>query len=200
VALFVITVRRLERTKAFNIPHNSSGVRRTGARSQMALRLLPWPWTCNPARGSDVKQAQRIVLRYIYQAFHPTLYRDAIYNILPPQPYRITIHLTVQNNCVPAFGMPLRDRCNHVCFNVVEHGCWRINAVSEGQDHSDDPGMRPAEFRILLDEILFDRLPRNAKKFRRSPRVHRCDNSAVQVRNEGEVPCEEPILVPRGGI
>jgi hypothetical protein len=62
------------------------------------------------------------------------------------------------------------------------------------------PAMRPEEFRILLDEILFDRLLRNAKKLRRRPRVHRCDNLAVQVRNEGEAPCEEPILVPRGGI
>jgi len=24
-------------------------------------------------------------------------------------------------------------------FNVVEHGCWWINAISEGQDHSDEP-------------------------------------------------------------
>jgi hypothetical protein len=58
----------------------------------------------------------------------------------------------------------------------------------------------PAEFRILLDEILFARLLRDAKKLRRRPQAHRCDNGALQVHNEGEVPCEEPILVPRGGI
>jgi hypothetical protein len=61
-------------------------------------------------------------------------------------------------------------------------------------------GMRPEEFKILLDEIPFDRHLQNAKKLQHSPRAHRCDNLAVQVRNEGEVPCEEPILVPRGGI
>jgi hypothetical protein len=54
-------------------------------------------------------------------------------------------------------------------FNVVEHGCWWINAISEGQDHSDGPGMRPGEFKIRLDEILFDRHLRNANQRRCRP-------------------------------
>jgi hypothetical protein len=41
--------------------------------------------------------------------------------------------------------------------NAVEDGCWWMNAVLEGQDHTAEPGMRPAEFRVRLDEILFDK-------------------------------------------
>jgi DNA-binding NtrC family response regulator len=69
-------------------------------------------------------------------------------------------------------------------FNVVEQGCWWINAISEGQDHSDGPGMRPEEFKILLDEILFDRHLRNANQRRCRPPADRCDNSALQARKE----------------
>ena len=54
-------------------------------------------------------------------------------------------------------------------FNVVEQGCWWINAISEGQDHSDGPGMRPEEFKILLDETLLDRHLRNANQRRCRP-------------------------------
>ena len=39
-------------------------------------------------------------------------------------------------------------------FNAVEDGCWWMNAIYEGQDRSQDPGMRPAQFKILLDKIL----------------------------------------------
>ncbi len=38
--------------------------------------------------------------------------------------------------------------------NAVEDGCWWINAIYEGQDRSQDPGMRPAQFKIVLDKIL----------------------------------------------
>jgi response regulator RpfG family c-di-GMP phosphodiesterase len=45
--------------------------------------------------------------------------------------------------------------------NAVEDGCWWMTAVSKGKDRSEEPGMRPAEFRIRLDELLCDKLSRN---------------------------------------
>jgi response regulator RpfG family c-di-GMP phosphodiesterase len=42
--------------------------------------------------------------------------------------------------------------------NAVEDGCWWMNAIFEGKDRLGEPGMRPSEFRVRLDEILFDRL------------------------------------------
>ena len=41
--------------------------------------------------------------------------------------------------------------------NAVEDGCWWINAIYEGRDHSDEPGMRPTQFKILLDTILLEK-------------------------------------------
>jgi DNA-binding NtrC family response regulator len=48
--------------------------------------------------------------------------------------------------------------------NAVEDGCWWMTAVFNGQDCSDEPGMRPAQFTRLLDQILFDKLSRNANQ------------------------------------
>ena len=66
--------------------------------------------------------------------------------------------------------------------NAVEDGCWWMNAIYEGKDHSEDPGMRPAEFRLLLDEILFDRLLRNANERRCKQREDRSGGLGIQVR------------------
>ena len=41
--------------------------------------------------------------------------------------------------------------------NAVEDGCWWMNGIFKGQDRSHLPGMRPREFRVLLDQILYDR-------------------------------------------
>ena len=48
--------------------------------------------------------------------------------------------------------------------NAVEAGCWWMNAIYKGKDRSDEPGMHPAEFRTLLDEILLDRVPGKTKE------------------------------------
>ncbi len=40
--------------------------------------------------------------------------------------------------------------------NAVENGCWWMTAVFKGQDRTQEPGMRPREFRIRLDEVLYD--------------------------------------------
>jgi hypothetical protein len=42
--------------------------------------------------------------------------------------------------------------------NAVEDGCWWMVALLEGQDRLGEPGMRPGEFRVRLDEILYDKL------------------------------------------
>jgi hypothetical protein len=73
--------------------------------------------------------------------------------------------------------------------NVVEDGCWWMNAVYKGQDHSEDPGMRPAQFRILLNDILFDQLFRNAHELRCKPHAARCDDLGLQVRKEMKEDC-----------
>jgi DNA-binding NtrC family response regulator len=48
--------------------------------------------------------------------------------------------------------------------NAVEDGCWWMTAVFEGQDRSEEPGMRPIEFRGRLDEIISDKLSRNTNR------------------------------------
>jgi hypothetical protein len=53
---------------------------------------------------------------------------------------------------------PLLDtRASMFFSNAVEDGCWWMNAIEQGQDRTEDPGMRPAQFRTRLDEIFFDR-------------------------------------------
>lgn len=98
---------------------------------------------------------------------------------------------------------PLRGTDTTMFFsNAVEDGCWWMNAIYEGKDHLEDPGMRPAQFRLLLDEILFDRLSRNAKMNvgANGVRIGPTAWTSRFAKNEGEVPCEIPILAPSGGI
>ncbi len=38
--------------------------------------------------------------------------------------------------------------------HAVKDGCWWMTAVFEGQDRTQEPGMRSREFRIRLDEVL----------------------------------------------
>ena len=53
---------------------------------------------------------------------------------------------------------PLLDTRTTMFFsNAVEDGCWWMKAIEEGQDRTEEPAMRPAQFRRRLDEILFDR-------------------------------------------
>lgn len=57
---------------------------------------------------------------------------------------------------------PLRGTRTTMFFsNAVEDDCWWMTAVFKGQDRSGEPGMRPREFRIRLDEVLYDTLFRS---------------------------------------
>jgi hypothetical protein len=38
--------------------------------------------------------------------------------------------------------------------NAVENGCWWMCALADGQDSSNQPGIAPGEFRVVLDQIL----------------------------------------------
>ena len=68
---------------------------------------------------------------------------------------------------------PLRGTDTTMFFsNAVVDGCWWINAIYEGKDHSEDPAMRPAQFGLPSDEILFDTLLRNANE----RRCERCED------------------------
>lgn len=57
--------------------------------------------------------------------------------------------------------------------NAVENGCWWLNAIFEGEDRTEKPGMRPAQFGIVLDKILFDRAHRNTNERLGKPRANR---------------------------
>jgi len=37
---------------------------------------------------------------------------------------------------------------------AVEDSCWWITAMLQGQDRSEEAGMRPREFTMVLDEVL----------------------------------------------
>lgn len=56
--------------------------------------------------------------------------------------------------------MPLLRGTETTMFfsNAVEDSCWWMNAILRGEDRSHDPGMRPREFRVVLDQILHDKL------------------------------------------
>lgn len=66
--------------------------------------------------------------------------------------------------------------------NTVEDGCWWLNAILEGEDRSEEPGMRAAQFRIVLDKILFDRLLRNTNELRRKTLANRRNELPAEVR------------------
>jgi DNA-binding NtrC family response regulator len=65
--------------------------------------------------------------------------------------------------------------------NTVEHGCWWMNAIYEGADHSEAPGMRPKQFRVLLDQFLLDRLLRHAIESQSKQCANRSANPAVEL-------------------
>jgi DNA-binding NtrC family response regulator len=80
---------------------------------------------------------------------------------------------------------PLRGTDATMFFsNAVEAGCWWMNAIYEGKDRLEDPGMRPAQFRLLLDEILIDRLSRNANERQCKRREDRSNSLDVEIRKE----------------
>jgi hypothetical protein len=57
---------------------------------------------------------------------------------------------------------PLRNTDSTMFFSfAVEDSCWWITAVLQGQDRSEEAGMRPREFTMFLDEVL-------SKKFSKS--------------------------------
>jgi hypothetical protein len=50
---------------------------------------------------------------------------------------------------------PLRGTDTTMFFSfAVEDGCWWITAMLQGQDRSEEAGMRPREFTMVLDELL----------------------------------------------
>jgi hypothetical protein len=57
-------------------------------------------------------------------------------------------------------------------------------SLYEGEDHSEDPGMRPAQFSLLLDKILFDRLLRNPSERRCERREDQSDGLGFPIRKE----------------
>lgn len=48
--------------------------------------------------------------------------------------------------------------------DTVAGGCWWMNAMYEGQDHSKEPGMHPSEFKAQLDQFLTDRFRRGTQR------------------------------------
>jgi CheY-like chemotaxis protein len=50
---------------------------------------------------------------------------------------------------------PLRGTNTTMFFSfAVEESCWWITAMLQGQDRSEEAGMRPREFTMVLDELL----------------------------------------------
>src|SRR5260370_16538396 len=49
---------------------------------------------------------------------------------------------------------PLRGTDTTMFFSfAVEDGCWWITAMLQAQDRSEEAGMRPREFTMVLDEL-----------------------------------------------
>lgn len=65
--------------------------------------------------------------------------------------------------------------------NAIGDGCWWLNAVFEGENRTEDPGMRPAQFGIVLDKILFDRAQRNVNELVSKPHANRCNYLPAEV-------------------
>lgn len=50
---------------------------------------------------------------------------------------------------------PLRGTDTTMFFSfAVEDGCWWITAMLQGQNYSEEAGMRPREFTMVLDELV----------------------------------------------
>jgi CheY-like chemotaxis protein len=67
---------------------------------------------------------------------------------------------------------------------AVEEGCWWMNAMYDGQDRSDEPGMRTPQFKIILDGLLFEKHLRNAEERGGEPSADGSRYLAVQVRDK----------------
>lgn len=82
--------------------------------------------------------------------------------------------------------MPLLRETDTSMFfsNTVEDGCWWMNAIRKGQERLDEPGMRPGEFKRLLEKILSDQL-------------HGPSNHGIK---EGEILCKGVPLIENNGI
>jgi hypothetical protein len=66
-------------------------------------------------------------------------------------------------------------------FNAVKDGCWWVNAILDGRNHAEDPGMRPAQFKVRLDQLLFTS---DRNRFR--GRHRHADATAVSVQVSSE--------------
>jgi len=100
---------------------------------------------------------------------------------------------------------PLRGTDTTMFFSfAVEDGCWWITAMLQGQDRSEEAGMRPREFTMVLDELLSKKssasdahrasanLKADYEWFRESAGEYRSTSLRV---NKGAVPCDEPIVM-----
>ena len=57
---------------------------------------------------------------------------------------------------------PLRNTDSTMFFSfAVEDSCWWITAVLQGQDRSEEAGMRPREFTMFLDEVLSKKISKS---------------------------------------
>jgi len=84
---------------------------------------------------------------------------------------------------------PLRGTNTTMFFsNAVENGCWWMHALYEGRDRWGEAGMRPVQFRTLLDEYLFDKQMRNMNEPECKPPAHTPTDSALELRKCDPVP------------
>jgi DNA-binding NtrC family response regulator len=87
---------------------------------------------------------------------------------------------------------PLRGTDTTMFFSfAVEDSCWWITAMLQGQDRSEAAGLRPREFTMLLDELLFEKtsktVPSNASGSLKADHANRSANR----QNERELRARE---------
>jgi DNA-binding NtrC family response regulator len=76
---------------------------------------------------------------------------------------------------------PLRGTDTTMFFSLaVEDSCWWITAMRQGQDRSEQAGLRPREFTMVLDELLFEKSsktgPHNASGSLKADHANRSAN------------------------
>jgi hypothetical protein len=62
--------------------------------------------------------------------------------------------------------MPLLSGTQTSLFisDTLDDGCWWMNAIDEGKDHTKEPRMHPWEFKARLDHMLVDKLRRRTEQ------------------------------------